>query len=81
MIKAKSIMKKKGISQGYLANILGVSPSYVSKVFRSRIKPSPTFKRNLSLFLTTPEEELFEEIYTLTWKEWWGFLWMKISGK
>ncbi|MBK8393883.1 MAG: transcriptional regulator [Leptospiraceae bacterium] len=55
------LRKKRGIKQYDMARALGVSPSYLSKIETDSQEPTERFKVNVSKYLKTSLEKLFND--------------------
>lgn len=60
-----SVRRKKNIKQNRLADMLGCSPSYLSKVEKGLQSPNEHFRKKCARILKTKETELFPEITTI----------------
>jgi len=56
-----SVRLKKNIKQNKLADLLGCSPSYLSKIEKGLQEPNSTFKKKCAKILKIKELELFPE--------------------
>ncbi len=60
-----SVRLKKNIKQNKLADLLGCSPSYLSKIEKGLQEPNSTFKKKCAKILKIKELELFPESKTV----------------
>jgi len=59
-LKAKAILKKKGLTQRQLAGASGINVSLVNMILNERLKPSKTQRIKIARALQADERELFQ---------------------
>lgn len=57
--KLRQVMEEQGRRHVWLAELLGVSPSHVTRVLNGERQPGPDFKREAAQALGVASEELF----------------------
>ena len=64
------IQKDEGISNKELAQLIGVTPEYVSKIRNGKARPSARISADLANLVNVPEQDLFLTPQERKYKEW-----------